>query len=164
MHEQLHAARKAANPGGASTKRDDRLQSIDKFVATDAAVPEELFKLMLYYLSIFIFMCRVPFSIVTNVHFMRFLWILRPNFAKKIVPRTLRLYIANDLLDEAYEESTEIAAATLASVPGRLTLGMERDQCHGTLLDCAALRGGRLGPTFSRASSLSNFIRLLPAT
>ena len=125
MHEQLHAARKVANPGGASTKRDDRLQSIDKFVATDAAVPDELFKLMLYYLSIFIFMCRVPFSIVTNVHFMRFLWILRPNFAKKIVPRTLRDSIANDLLDEAYEESTEIAAATLASVPGRLTLGMD---------------------------------------
>ena len=80
----------------------DYVQSIDKFVAVDAAVPDDLFKLMLYFLGIFIYMCRVPFSIVTNVHFVRFLWILRPNFAKKIVPRA--------------------DGFALNNVPGRLTL------------------------------------------
>ena len=43
-----------------------------KYIAIDAAIPTELFKLILYYLSILIFMCRLPFSIVTSVHFMRF--------------------------------------------------------------------------------------------
>ena len=88
-------------------------------------MPTELFKLILYYLSILIFMCRLPFSIVTSVHFMRFLYALRPNFAKKMTGRNLEYLLANDLLDEAYEESKEITAEALAEYSGRPTMGMD---------------------------------------
>ena len=106
-------------------KLDERVQLITRYVARDAPMPTELFKLVLYYLSIAIFMLRLPFSTVTSVYFMRFLWALRANFAKQLVPRTLMDMLANDLLDEAYEETQEITAKALADVPGRPTLGMD---------------------------------------
>ena len=126
MHEQLHTIRKSARPaGGALQKDDERTQLITQFVARDAPMPPELFKSILYFLGIFIYMCRLPFSIVMNLHFMRFLWALRPNFAKQIVPATLMEALAGDILDEAHEEAQEIAAIALSEVPGRPTLGMD---------------------------------------
>lgn len=123
---QLHTTRKAAkSEGGAAEKNNDRMQLITKYVAVDAAMPTELFNVILYYLAIFIFMCRLPFAMVMNSHFMRFLWALRPNFAKHIVPETLRKLLSSDLLDEAYEETKEIAEQALIQVPGRPTLGMD---------------------------------------
>ena len=65
------------------------------------------------------------FSIVVNFHFVRFLWALRPSFAKRLTPRTLQETIATDLLDEVYEETKDITAEALSNVPGRLTLGMD---------------------------------------
>ena len=126
MQEQLHGVRKASKSGGgAQEKHNDREQLMTKYIAIDAAMPTELFKLILYYLSILIFMCRLPFSIVTSVHFMRFLYALRPNFAKKMTGRNLEYLLANDLLDEAYEESKEITAEALAEYSGRPTMGMD---------------------------------------
>jgi hypothetical protein len=126
MQVQLQTARKASRPSGAvEEKREERENLISKYVALDSPMPSELFKLIVYFLSIFIFMCRLPFSIVTSVHFMRFLWVLRPNFAKMITPRTLKEDLSNDLLDEAYEESKQISSKALNEVPGRPTLGMD---------------------------------------
>eukprot|EP00966_Prymnesium_polylepis_P255695 5907541-Prymnesium_polylepis.1 len=126
MHEQLQQAHKQSKTAGsAAQKQDERERLITQFVAQDAAMPPDLFKLALYFLALFIYMCRLPFSIVSNFHFMRFLWVLRPNFAKQLVPRSLRDLLANDLLDEAYEEAQEVASKALAEVPGRLTLGMD---------------------------------------
>ena len=126
MLEQLHSVRKASKSGnGAQETQNEREQLITKYVARDAEMPNELFKLILYYLSIVIFMCRLPFSIVMNAHFMRFLWALRPNFAKQMTGRTLMHQLAHDLLDEAYEETKEITAGALAEYPGRPTLGMD---------------------------------------
>eukprot|EP00966_Prymnesium_polylepis_P336783 7391746-Prymnesium_polylepis.1 len=56
---------------------------------------------------------------------MRFLWVIRPAFAKMITPRTFMSDLANDLLDEAYEETKQISTAALNAVPGRPTLGMD---------------------------------------
>eukprot|EP00966_Prymnesium_polylepis_P196797 4560395-Prymnesium_polylepis.1 len=56
---------------------------------------------------------------------MRFLWVLRPTFAKMITPSTLVNDLATDLLDEAYEETKQITASALNQVPGRPTLGMD---------------------------------------
>eukprot|EP00966_Prymnesium_polylepis_P005617 128438-Prymnesium_polylepis.1 len=70
-------------------------------------------------------MCRLPFSIVMNYHFVRFLWGLRPAFAKRITPSSLREAISTELLDEVYEETKEITSEALNDVPGRLTLGMD---------------------------------------
>ena len=89
MHAQLQTVAKASKAGGVHDKLDERVQLITRYVARDAPMPTELFKLVLYYLSIAIFMLRLPFSTVTSVYFMRFLWALRPNFAKQLVPRTL---------------------------------------------------------------------------
>ena len=125
MAEVLHAGTKAAKAGSASEKEDARTQTITKHVAVDAAMPDDLFKVVLYCLAVLVFMCRLPFSIVVNFHFVRFLWALRPNFAKKITPRTLRETIATDLLDEVYEETKAITAEALSNVPGRPTLGMD---------------------------------------
>lgn len=125
MHTQLQAMAKSSKAGDVHDKLDERSQLITQYVARDAPMPSELFKLVLYYLSIAVFMLRLPFSTVTSVYFMRFLWALRPNFAKQIVPRTLMDMLANDLLDEAYEETQEITAKALAAVPGRPTLGMD---------------------------------------
>eukprot|EP00966_Prymnesium_polylepis_P255820 5910101-Prymnesium_polylepis.1 len=63
MHDQLQIARKAARPSGAAEeKREERQNLISKYVAQDSAVPTELYTLIVYFLSIFIFMCRLPFS------------------------------------------------------------------------------------------------------
>lgn len=101
--------------------------AVAKYVATDAAMPDEWFKLCCYYLAIFFYMCRISFHVVTNPHFLRFLWSVRPNFGKKIIytPRTFEGLLANDYLDEAYQEAQEIARGALRDYPGRLTLGMD---------------------------------------
>ena len=90
MHGALHAVRKSAKTESMCDKQDERIETMRKFVAVDASMPSELFNLALYYLAIFIYMCRLPFSIVTNFHFVNFMWTLRPNFAKQLAPRTLR--------------------------------------------------------------------------
>lgn len=123
MEEQLREA--SAKCSKASHKEDKRQEAITKYVACDAAMPDELFKLCMYYLAIFVYMARLSFHAVTSVHFLRFLWCLRPNFAKMVSGRRLEYLLANDLLDEAYEETQEIAAKALAQVPGRLTLGID---------------------------------------
>ena len=125
MAEVLHAGTKAAKAGSASEKADARTETITKYMAVDAAMPDELYKVVLYCLAVLIFMCRLPFSIVVNFHFVRFLWALRPSFAKRLTPRTLQETIATDLLDEVYEETKDITAEALSNVPGRLTLGMD---------------------------------------
>ena len=126
MHEQLHTARKASrSTGSAQQKEELRQDSITKYIDQDAAMPAQLFQLILYFLGIFIYMCRLPFSIVLNPHFLRFLWAIRPNFAKQLAPRTLMDALAGDILDEAYEEAKDIAAVALSEVPGRPTLGMD---------------------------------------
>ena len=125
MAEQLHAARKSSkSTGNAHQRANERNNEITKYVAVDAAMPAGLMKNVHYYLSIFIFMCRLPFSIVLNRHFMSFLWAIRPNFAKQFKARTFQLHLATDLLDEAYEEAQEISTEALNNVPGRPTLGM----------------------------------------
>eukprot|EP00966_Prymnesium_polylepis_P086262 1997040-Prymnesium_polylepis.1 len=70
-------------------------------------------------------MCRLPFSIISNVHFLRFLYAIRPNFAKRINTDARHTLLASDMLDEAYEETQEITAKALRDVPGRSTLGMD---------------------------------------
>ena len=124
MAEALHAS-KAAKSGSASQKDGARDDTISKYIAVDAAMPDDLYKVVLYSLSVFIFMCRLPFSVAANFHFFRFLWALRPAFAKRITPRYLADLISTDLLDEVYEETKDITAAALADVPGRPTLGMD---------------------------------------
>ena len=120
------ATRKAAKSGGAGqVKHDARHGSITKYVAVDAAMPSELYALILYHLSIFVFMCCLPFSIVMNTHFIRFMWAVRPNFAKQLSPSRVMYLLAHDLLDEACEETTEITDRALTDVPGRPTLGMD---------------------------------------
>ena len=85
MVAQLKETRKAARASGsAEEKHDERSQLITKYMAQEAAMPKELLRLIMASLAVFIFMCRLPFSLVMNVHFIRFLWSIRPNFAKKI--------------------------------------------------------------------------------
>eukprot|EP00966_Prymnesium_polylepis_P123405 2853243-Prymnesium_polylepis.2 len=80
-------------------------------------MPDELYRVVLYLLAVLVFMCRLQFSIVTNFHFVRFLWGLRPAFAKRITPSSLRMAISTDLLDEVYEETKEITTEALNDVP-----------------------------------------------
>ena len=89
-------------------------------------MPADLFSTILFYLGVFIFMCRLPFAIVANVHFTRFLYAIRPNFAKQVgCPSRFRDRIATEVLDETYEETKEITTKALADYPGRPTLGMD---------------------------------------
>ena len=130
MHESLSSTRKeqkisGAAAGGAEARHNDRERKITDFVARDAAMPAELSSMIMYLIGVFIYMCRLPFSFVSNVHFTRFLWAIRPNFAKLYTPRTLSEKIAQDILDEVYEEAKEIRLTALAKVPGRPTLGMD---------------------------------------
>ena len=126
MAEQLHSARKTSkSTGNAHLRADERHNEITKYIAVDAAMPEGLVKNVNYYLSILIFMCRLPFSIVMNRHFIGFLWAIRPNYAKQFHGRSFRRHLATDLLDEAYEEAQEITSEALSMVPGRPTLGMD---------------------------------------
>eukprot|EP00966_Prymnesium_polylepis_P334892 7390245-Prymnesium_polylepis.2 len=123
---QLQSVHKAARPaGGVEEKEAERENVITKYIARDAVMPGELMTLAIFLLGIFVYMARLPFSVVTSPHFMRFLWALRPNFAKNIVPRTLMTKVATEILDEAYEETVEIADSALAKVPGRPTLGID---------------------------------------
>ena len=103
-----------------------------------------VYSVVLYCLAVFIFMCWLPFSIVVNFHFVRFLWSLRPAFAKRITPRTLQEKIATDLLDEIYEETKEITAEALSNVPGRPTLGMDGHK-EGTHRHVETITTAKLG-------------------
>ena len=144
MAALLQTTRKAAKAGTAEAKDNDRTDTITKYVAADAALPDELYSVVLYCLAVFIFMCRLPFSIVVNFHFVRFLWSLRPAFAKRITPRTLQEKIATDLLDEIYEETKEITAEALSNVPGRPTLGMDGHK-EGTHRHVETITTAKLG-------------------
>jgi hypothetical protein len=151
MAEVLQTSRKAAKAGTAEGKDNDRSDTITKYIVADAALPDELYSVVLHCLAVFIFMCRLPFSIVVNCHFLRFLWSLRPTFAKRITPRTLRDKIATDLLDEVYEETKEITAEALSGVPGRPTLGMDGHK-EGTHRHVETITKAKLGiSTFAGA-------------
>eukprot|EP00966_Prymnesium_polylepis_P273770 6324307-Prymnesium_polylepis.1 len=82
MAEVLNSSRKTAKAGTASGKDGDRTDTITKYIAVDAALPDELYSVVLHCLAIFIFMCRLPFSIVTNFHFVRFRVWIRKGAAK----------------------------------------------------------------------------------
>lgn len=110
--------------GTAAQRDEDRQLMITKYIARDAVMPDEIAQLAMYFLSICIYMCRLPFSIVTNPHFRRFLRAVRPNFEKRFSSHT-RDVVAGPMLDEAYEECQIIVQDALAAAPGKVTVGMD---------------------------------------
>lgn len=101
MAEQLlNAHKQSKTAGGPQQKEADRQHILTNYVSRDAPImPPELFKLILYYmyLALFVYMCRLPFSIVQSRWFWRVMWALRPNFAKQLMPRTLMRHLSTDL-------------------------------------------------------------------
>ena len=120
----LRAAKVHKTDGGAQAKADDRQGAIERYVARDAAMPPELYSICFHLMAVFFLMCRLSFGVVGSAYFLRFLWALRPNFAKQL-PAQARKILAGSALDEVYEEAQEIAADRLDQVPGRPTLGID---------------------------------------
>lgn len=123
--EAVTLSRKATKAVKVRERDAERRAMKEKYDADfpEREMPAELMNLCVYFLSIFLFMCRLPFNVIMSRHFWNFAGTLRPTFSVR--PRTLRDLIANDALDEAYEEAKEIAESALAEVPGRPTLGMD---------------------------------------
>lgn len=85
IEEELQKRSKAAKiDRSANAREDERQQILDKYIAIDAAMPQELFDTAMHYLTVFFIMCRVPFSVVTNKYFLKFLESIRPAFSKQM--------------------------------------------------------------------------------
>eukprot|EP00966_Prymnesium_polylepis_P015334 354482-Prymnesium_polylepis.1 len=82
---------------------------------------------------------------------MRFLYAVRPNFAKRISINARKDLLANDVLDEAYEETQEITAKALRDVPGRPTLGMDGHK-EGTHRHVETVTEAKLGISTFKAA------------
>ena len=95
--------------GGARAKQDADNCLITKYIQRDAAMPDDLFQLNMFLMTLFFLMCRVSFSVATSIYFRKFLEALRPSFEHKL-PRgsRLRSTMAGVHLDEAYERAREI--------------------------------------------------------
>ena len=104
-----HARKELKTDGDARAKNDADNNLITKYIHRDAAVPEELFHLNMYLMTLFFLMCRISFSVASNIYFRKFLQAMRPAFEKRL-PRGqhLRTTMAGVHLDEAYERSREI--------------------------------------------------------
>lgn len=103
-------SRKMMKTDGDARAKDNADNSlITKYISRDSPMPAELYQLNLFLMTLFFLMCRISFTVSTNLYFRKFLKALRPSFEIKL-PRGehLRTLMAGVHLDEAYERAKEI--------------------------------------------------------
>lgn len=126
QEDELQAKRQAMKTQGDAHARDQKRQTqINEYMTMDAPLPKPQYELGLFLLSVALLMCYLPFAIVNNFYFRRFLAAIRPKFEAQLGGDWLRRKMAGPLLDEVYEEAVEVAQEALDRRPGLLTLGID---------------------------------------
>lgn len=92
-----------------------RLGFVDRMTAPEA-------NCLMFYLSCFFFACRIPFSVIDNYFFRRFIGAVRPSFSSHLLHRSA---LQTSQLEKVYEETVENTEALLDSTPGKRTLGLD---------------------------------------
>jgi hypothetical protein len=75
-----------------------------------------------HFLATFYYACKIPFGVVDNPFFKRFIKAIRPAYASHL-PSSFTL--RGNMLDKVYEETVESTTAALAGVDGKRTLGLD---------------------------------------
>ena len=90
-------------------------RTVDKCGPAEAAV-------ITHFLSIFFFVCRIPFFVLDNYFFRQFIRVIRPSYVEFLPGRDA---MRTTLLRDLYDETTETTQVALARIPGRLTVGID---------------------------------------